>query len=110
MPEKTAACKPLTLSLTQAMRRVAAIAVVHDTLSEGLSQTVDFDNVFDRVLKLVAEVAAAPNTRARTRSTGTFGTLPSEYATPLALALTGRTVGDVVPAGQGEAEILSVEP
>ena len=57
-------------ALTQAMRRVAAIAVVHDTLSEGLAQTVDFDEVFDRVLKLVAEVAAAPNTRARTRSTG----------------------------------------
>src|SRR3546814_10265073 len=33
-------------------------------------------------------VAAAPNTRARTRTTGKFGTLPSEYATPLALALT----------------------
>ena len=32
------------------------------------------------------------------------------YVSPLALALTGRTVGDVVPAGQGEAEILSVEP
>ena len=54
-------------ALTQAMRRVSAIAVVHDTLSEGLAQNVDFDEVFDRVLKLVAEVAAAPNTRARTR-------------------------------------------
>ena len=49
-------------ALTQAMRRVSAIAVVHDTLSEGLAQNVDFDDVFARVLKLVAEVAAAPNT------------------------------------------------
>lgn len=40
------------------------------------------------MLKLVAEVASAPNTRARTHSTGHFGVLPSEYATPLALALT----------------------
>ncbi len=75
-------------ALTQAMRRVDSIAVVHDTLAQGLTQQVDFDEVFHRVLKLVAEVAAAPNTRARTRSTGHFGVLPSEYATPLALALT----------------------
>ncbi len=75
-------------SLSQAMRRVAAIAVVHDTLSTGLSQIVDFDSVFDRVLLLVAEVASIHNTTAHTKKTGVFGELPSEYATPLALALT----------------------
>ena len=75
-------------ALSQAMRRVAAIAVVHDTLSEGLSQNVDFDDVFDRVLMLIAEVASSHNTTVRPAKKGTFGTLPSEYATPLALALT----------------------
>lgn len=75
-------------SLSQAMRRVAAIAVVHDTLSTGLSQIVNFDSVFDRVLLLVAEVASIHNTTAHTKKVGTFGQLPSEYATPLALALT----------------------
>ena len=97
-------------SLTHAMRRVSAIAVVHDTLSEGLAQNVDFDTVFARVLKLVAEVAAAPNTRARTISTGRFGTLPSEYATPLALALT-ELVTNAVEHGlvgqEGEVEIAA---
>ncbi|MDQ1125212.1 Two-component sensor histidine kinase, contains HisKA and HATPase domains [Microbacterium sp. LKL04] len=97
-------------ALTQAMRRVSAIAVVHDTLSEGLMQSVDFDDVFERVLKLVAEVAAAPNTRARTVKTGTFGTLPSEYATPLALALT-ELVTNAVEHGladkEGEVEIIA---
>ncbi|MFS0867909.1 sensor histidine kinase [Microbacterium sp. 179-B 1A2 NHS] len=97
-------------ALTQAMRRVSAIAVVHDTLSEGLAQNVDFDDVFDRVLKLVAEVAAAPNTRARTLKTGSFGTLPSAYATPLALALT-ELVTNAVEHGlvdkEGEVEILA---
>jgi two-component sensor histidine kinase len=97
-------------ALTQAMRRVSAIAVVHDTLSEGLAQSVDFDEVFARVLKLVAEVAAAPNTRARTRSIGRFGTLPSEYATPLALALTELVTNAVEHglAGQeGDVEIIA---
>ena len=52
-------------ALAQAMRRVSAIAVVHDTLSEGLSQNVDFDDVFDRVLMLIAEVASSHNTTVR---------------------------------------------
>ncbi|GAA1725356.1 sensor histidine kinase [Microbacterium paludicola] len=97
-------------SLTQAMQRVAAIAVVHDTLSEGLSQNVDFDQVFDRVLRLVAEVAAAPNTLAHTHSIGKFGVLPSEYATPLALALT-ELVTNAVEHGlkglEGKVEIIA---
>jgi len=74
--------------LGQAMRRVAAIAVVHDTLSTGLSQIVDFDEVFARVLGLAAEVASLHNTTVHPRKEGEFGKLPSEYATPLALALT----------------------
>lgn len=74
--------------LGQAMRRVAAIAVVHDTLSTGLSQIVDFDEVFNRVMGLAAEVASLHNTVVHPRKEGEFGELPSEYATPLALALT----------------------
>jgi two-component sensor histidine kinase len=75
-------------ALSQAQRRVGAIAVVHDTLSEGLNQVVDFDEVFARVLILVAEVAANHGTTVHPKSTGRFGELPSTYATPLALALT----------------------
>lgn len=95
-------------ALNQAMRRVAAIAVVHDTLSEGLEQIVDFDDVFDRVLLLIAEVASGHNTTAHPVKTGIFGTLPSAYATPLALALT-ELVTNAVEHGlagrDGEVEI-----
>lgn len=97
-------------SLTQAMRRVSAIAVVHDTLSEGLSQNVDFDEVFDRVLMLIAEVASVQNTTVRPMKTGEFGRLPSAYATPLALALT-ELVTNAVEHGlkdrDGEVEIVA---
>ncbi|HWU30367.1 MAG TPA: histidine kinase N-terminal domain-containing protein [Microbacterium sp.] len=96
-------------ALTQAMRRVESIAVVHDTLASGLSQTVDFDEVFDRVLKLVAEVAAAPNTRARTQLEGRFGVLPSEYATPLALALTEVVTNAVEHGLAGQEGIVRIE-
>ena len=75
-------------SLDQAMRRVSAIALVHDTLSEGLNQEVGFDEVFDRVLGLVSEVVASHNTTVRTIIDGRFGQLKSEKATPLAVALT----------------------
>jgi two-component sensor histidine kinase len=97
-------------ALSQAMRRVAAIAVVHDTLSEGLSQNVDFDAVFDRVLLLIAEVASSHNTTVHPKSSGSFGVLPSEYATPLALALT-ELVTNAVEHGlegrNGEVEIIA---
>ncbi|WP_394771583.1 sensor histidine kinase [Lacisediminihabitans sp.] len=97
-------------SLNQAMRRVAAIAVVHDTLSEGLNQNVDFDVVFDRVLKLIAEVASTHNTKAHPTFTGSFGVLPSEYATPLSLALT-ELVTNAVEHGlagrEGNVEIIA---
>ena len=97
-------------ALTQAMRRVAAIAVVHDTLSEGLTQDVNFDEVFERVLMLIAEVASSHNTTVHPRKTGQFGVLPSAYATPLALALT-ELVTNAVEHGlagrDGEVEIVA---
>lgn len=107
-------------ALGQAMRRVAAIAVVHDTLSEGLSQNVDFDVVFERVLQLVAEVASGTHQVVKPRSEGSFGVLPSEYATPLALVLTelvtnavehglaGKANGEVVISAKRTPEKLSV--
>lgn len=104
-------------ALSQAMRRVAAIAVVHDTLSTGLSQIVDFDDVFDRVLLLVTEVASIHNTTVHPKKHGEFGQLPSEYATPLALALTevvtnavehglaGREGEVIIDAGRTDTEL-----
>ncbi|WP_105035831.1 sensor histidine kinase [Cryobacterium aureum] len=96
-------------ALTQAMRRVAAIAVVHDTLSEGLSQIVDFDAVFERVLLLTVEVASAHNTTVHPKSFGSFGTLPSAYATPLALVLTELVTNAVEHGLAGREGEVSIE-
>lgn len=97
-------------ALSQAMRRVAAIAVVHDTLSTGLSQIADFDEVFERVVKLTTEVASIHNTVVHLKKQGSFGALPSEYATPLALALT-EVVTNAVEHGllddEGEVKIVA---
>lgn len=88
-------------SLQQAMRRVDAIALVHDTLSEGLSQDVNFDEVFDRILMLATEVASSLNTSVKTIIDGEFGKLRSEKATPLAVALT-EIVTNAVQHGLAE--------
>ena len=72
--------------LEQAMRRVATIALVHETLSQGLSQSVDFDELIARQFRLSAEVAS-PNQAVRTEREGKFGELPSDFATPLALVI-----------------------
>jgi two-component sensor histidine kinase len=75
-------------SLNQAMRRVAAIAVVHDVLSEGVEQSVPFDQIFRRILLLIAELASSYHTIVKTEVNGEFGELPAERATSLALVLT----------------------
>lgn len=75
-------------SLDQAMRRVSAIAMVHDTLASGLTQDVNFDEVFDRVMMLATEVAASHGTSVKTMKDGKFGHIRSEVATTLAVVLT----------------------
>ncbi|GAB3263633.1 sensor histidine kinase [Arthrobacter pigmenti] len=72
--------------LEQAMRRVSTIASVHQTLSQGLTQNVDFDELIDRQFRMSAEVAT-PAQQVATERQGRFGELPSDFATPLALVI-----------------------
>lgn len=87
-------------SLSQAMRRVSAIAVVHDVLSEGIDQEVSFDQIFKRILALIPEIAGY-HTTVKTEFVGTFGELPAERSTPLALVLT-EVVANAVEHGLGD--------
>ena len=96
-------------ALAQAMRRVASIAVVHDALSEGLTQNVNFDEVFQRVFMLSAEVAALQGTTVTPKATGAFGVLPSEYATPLAVAITELVTNAVEHGLAGRTGTVEVD-
>jgi len=84
-------------SLAQAMRRVSAIAVVHDVLSEGIDQEVSFDQIFKRILLLVPEIVGY-HTTVKTEFLGSFGELNAERSTPLALVLT-EVVANAVEHG-----------
>jgi two-component sensor histidine kinase/PAS domain-containing protein len=73
-------------ALEESVRRVASIALVHETLSMSSDEAVDFDSIVDRVASAAKEVAA-PESRVVIRRTGTFGVLPAEVATPLVMVL-----------------------
>jgi two-component system, sensor histidine kinase PdtaS len=73
-------------ALEESVRRVASIALVHETLSMSSDEAVEFDGIVDRVAAAATEVAA-PESRVRLRREGTFGVLPAEIATPLVMVL-----------------------
>ncbi len=74
-------------ALEEAVRRVGSIATVHETLSQAFDDRLDFDDVADRLLVTVAEVTSHDGRVTSVRE-GSFGTLPAEMATPLAMVLT----------------------
>jgi len=97
------------VALQEAMRRVATIALVHETLSQGLGETVDFDEVVDRTISLAVEIAGSPAPVAVHRE-GAFGELEAENATPLALVLTELVTNAVehgLAAGGGTVTIVA---
>jgi two-component system, sensor histidine kinase PdtaS len=91
-------------ALAEAVRRVGSIAVVHETLSLTLDEAVAFDDIADRLIAMVGDVASdAPRggTRVIPRRSGSFGLLPAAVATPLAMVLT-ELVHNAVEHGTGE--------
>jgi two-component sensor histidine kinase len=73
-------------ALEESVRRVSSIALVHETLSQALDDAVEFDEIADKVMAMVGDVAS-PEHAVTTRRTGTTGLLPAAVATPLALVL-----------------------
>jgi two-component sensor histidine kinase len=73
-------------ALEEAVRRVGSIAVVHETLSATGQDRVAFDEVADRVIASVVEVAATAG-MVRAERIGEFGLLSPAIATPLAMVL-----------------------
>ena len=72
-------------ALAEAVRRVASIAIVHETLSTSSAETVLFDEVYDRIIHNAIELTERP---VRLMKTGEFGVFGAQQATPLALVIT----------------------
>ncbi len=105
------------VALEESVRRVASIALVHETLAMSSDEAVEFDGIVDRVANAATEVAATEVTVAM-RRTGTFGVLPAEIATSLVMVLNELLLNAVehgfppadddapVPAGPPKAEVV----
>lgn len=92
-------------ALQESVRRVASIAMVHETLSMSLDERVDIDEVVGKVLAMVAEVSGEES-RIVVRREGQFGVLAAELATPLVMVLTELVQNALEhafdPGGRGE--------
>ncbi|TPG19284.1 sensor histidine kinase [Pedococcus bigeumensis] len=88
------------VALEEAVRRVGVIALVHETLSAGFDETVDFDDVAVRGLQAITEVAKVEHPIA-SGITGSFGTLRAEDATALAMVMS-ELVQNAVEHGLAE--------
>ena len=74
-------------ALNEAVRRIASIALVHETLSSGSDSSVAFDDVLDRLVTHSLDLSSRMNELAITR-TGFLGSLDPTIATPLSLVVT----------------------
>lgn len=73
------------IALEEAVRRVASIAIVHETLSNSSTESVSFDEVYDRIVHNAIELSTH---KISVKKVGSFGTFDSQIATPLALVIT----------------------
>jgi two-component sensor histidine kinase len=74
-----------SIALAEAIRRVASIAIVHETLSTSSTETVQFDEVYERIVHNAIELSNRPITLSKI---GSFGIFSAQVATPLALVVT----------------------
>lgn len=74
-------------AIEEAMRRVSVIAVVHDSLSQSLDESIDFDDILDKGLRLAPDLSS-PLVQVTTRRVGSFGKIATEDASALLLAIT----------------------
>lgn len=91
---------PGRVALTDAVRRVGTIALVHETLSSGFDETVNFDDIAWRGLRAIVEVSSSDRA-IEPRLDGSFGRMRAEDATPVAMIIS-ELVQNAAEHGLGE--------
>jgi two-component sensor histidine kinase len=98
-------------ALAEAELRVAAIAVVHESLSAEAGERVDFDEIVDRIVGLVRDLApayAGTGEPPHLSRKGSWGSLPSDLATPLAMTAS-ELLHNAVEHAQATAVVISLD-
>ncbi|HET6734390.1 sensor histidine kinase [Mycobacterium sp.] len=74
-------------ALIESVRRVSSIALVHDALSMSVDEEVNLDQVVDRILPIMNDVATV-DTPIRISRVGDLGVLDADRATALVMVIT----------------------
>jgi two-component system, sensor histidine kinase PdtaS len=74
-------------ALIESVRRVSSIALVHDALSMSVDEQVNLDEVIDRILPIMNDVASVDRP-IRINRVGDLGVLDSDRATALIMVIT----------------------
>ena len=75
-------------AVEESVRRIASIAVVHETLAHAIGDEAPFLDVVRPLVRMVEEGLSSPDQPIRFRIVGDAGVLPAHVATPLAVVLT----------------------
>jgi len=75
-------------AIEESVRRIRSIALVHETLSAGASQEVDFGEVVRQLVRMVGEGIVSDEQPVRLTVEGDPGEVRAEVATALAVVLT----------------------
>ncbi|MBB2991360.1 two-component sensor histidine kinase [Mycolicibacterium iranicum] len=74
-------------ALMESVRRVSSIALVHDALSMSVDEEVNLDEVIDRILPIMNDVATV-DSPIRINRVGDLGVLDADRATALTMVIT----------------------
>ncbi|MBD0022730.1 ATPase [Gordonia pseudamarae] len=88
-------------ALDEAVRRVASIALVHELLSGSVDEEVDLDEVTDRLVPILVDVAG--ESRVSVRRVDRLGVLPADQAMPLVMVLT-ELIQNAIEHGIGSGD------
>jgi two-component sensor histidine kinase len=92
-------------ALAEAVRRVASIALVHETLSNQSSEFVEFDSVLDQIVKNAISLSAHP---IKYEKLGEFGSFDSKIATALSLVIAELIQNALEHGLTGTGDLLQV--
>ena len=84
-------------ALIESVRRVSSIALVHDALSISVDEQVNLDEVIDRILPIMNDVASVDRP-IRINRVGDLGVLDSDRATALIMVITELVQNAIVHA------------
>ncbi len=91
-------------AIEESVRRIRAIALVHETLSREVGDDVPFSEIVRPLVRMVEEGLLSPEHRIAITVSGDAGKLPARIATPLAVVLNEllqNTVDHAFPEPRG---------